>query len=90
MITLNVFVANPRAPREKGRTALSRARAASRRFGGRVEVCLRALDSLEAERLGAAVDPTVALDELILAAGQPPLAGHLVRALEVALEEENS
>jgi hypothetical protein len=55
-----------------------------------VGVRLLPLDSAEAQELGVAVEPTVAVGDLVLAAGQPPLAGHLVRALEAALKEGGS
>jgi hypothetical protein len=43
------------------------------------------LDSPEAAALGAAMEPTVAVGDFVIAAGQPPLAGHLLRAAQAAL-----
>jgi len=84
---IRLFLADPGNPSGPALAALSRAEAAARRFGGRVGVRLLPLDCAEAQELGAAVEPTVAVGDLVLAAGQPPLAGHLVRALEAAVKE---
>ena len=87
MVTVSVFVDDTDNPDEASRSALARAEAAARRFPNRAEVLVFPLDSEEAQARGALVGPTVAVDDLVVAAGQEPLAGHLVRAIEVALGE---
>ena len=87
MVTLSVFVADTDDPDEVSRSALARAGAAARRFPERAEVRAFPIDSEEAQAHGAIVGPTVAVGGLVIAVGRAPLAGHLVRAIEVALEE---
>lgn len=53
-----------------------------KRLGESVGVQVLGLDSPEAAELGAAVEPTVAVGDLVIAIGQPPLAGHLLRAAQ--------
>ena len=90
MIHLQVFVANPTDPSPVAATALQRVRAAARRFGGQVEVNVIALDDEAALERGIGMEPAVLVGELLVAVGQAPPAGHLVRAIEVALQREKS
>jgi len=53
---------------------------------GRAQVRVLGLGSEEAMLFGAAVEPTVAVGDMLVAVGQPPMAGHLLRAIETALE----
>jgi hypothetical protein len=82
---VTVFVADPESPSELAATAISRVRAAVQRFEGQAELRIVGLMSDEAAAAGVAIEPTVAVDDLILATGQAPPAGHIVRALTVAL-----
>ena len=83
---IQVFVTDPENPGPPAQTAIRRAEAVARRLEGRVTVQVLALDSPEAQALGAALEPTVAVQEMLIAIGQPPMAGHLLRAVEAALE----
>ncbi len=85
MPVIRIFVQDPDSPGEVARQALTRAEAAARRFEAGVEVRVVGLDEPEAADVGAAVEPTIAVDDLVLCIGQAPPAGHLVRALEAAI-----
>ena len=90
MIRLQLFVADPGDLSSVSQTALARARAAAARFPGEVEVETLALGSDEAIRRGLSLEPAVLVGELLIAVGQAPPAGHLVRALQAALDKERS
>ena len=89
MIVISVFVSQPDDPGELARTALKRVRAAASRFEGRVEVRTLALDDPLAYELAAAIEPTVAVGDLVVATGTPPPAGHVIRAIRAVLEEQS-
>lgn len=85
-VTIRVFVEDPGQPTDLARMAIQRAQAAAARHEGHVQVCVLALDSPEATELAVSVEPTVAVDDLVLATGQAPPAGHILRAVTVAME----
>ncbi len=84
MPRVTIFVADPERPGAIAQTAIARAQAAARRAPGPVEVAVLALDGEQALQLGASLEPTIAVDDLIVAVGQAPAAGHLLRALATA------
>ena len=86
LLTLTVFVANPREPTELEAQAVARSRAAAARFPGRVELSVLDLDSEEALLLGAVVSPTIVVGETALAVGRVPMAGQIKRYLQAALD----
>ncbi len=87
MVTVRVFVADVEQPGEVAQTLVQRAQAAARRFEGQARVELCGLDSPEATDCGAGVEPTVAVGDMVLAVGRALPAGHLVRAITLALED---
>jgi hypothetical protein len=54
-----------------------------------VQIQVLGLDTQEAMQVGAAVEPTVAVGDILVAVGQPPMAGHLLRAVEATLERDD-
>jgi len=84
---LTVFVASPEAPSDTAARAVAHARAAAGRFDD-VEVSVVALSDPSALERGIGLEPTVMVDDLVVAVGQAPPAGHLVRALQVARSRE--
>jgi hypothetical protein len=87
VVVIQVFVDLPSHASETANTAIRRAHAAVKRFGDCARVELVPIDSQRASDLGIAIEPTVAINGLVLAVGQAPSAGHLVRAIEAAVEE---
>lgn len=87
-IPLQVFIAEPTAPSPLAATALQRVRAAAARFGDRVAISVVALTDDAALERGIGMEPTVLVGDLVVGVGQPPPAGHLVRAIEAALQRE--
>jgi glycerol uptake facilitator protein len=79
-VTVRVFVDNPQQPSAVAQTALSRVQAAASRLAG-VSVEVLGLNSDEAIVAGAAVEPTVVVEDLVIATGQAPAAGHVIRAV---------
>lgn len=90
MALIQVFVADPGDPSPLAAMALQRVRAAARRFGARVEVRVVSLDDEGAVQRGISLEPAILVEELLVAVGQPPPAGHVVRAIEAALAKEGS
>lgn len=90
MVQILVFITDPGQPSPAAQTALQRVRAAAGRFGDQVEVLPLALTDAAAIERGVALEPTVLVDDLAVAVGQAPLAGHLVRAIESALQRKNA
>ena len=88
MVRVQIFVADPDSPSPLAATAVQRVRAAAGRFGEQVEVSVISLADDAALQLGIGMEPTVVVGELLVAAGQAPPAGHLVRAIEAALQRE--
>lgn len=82
-LTITVFVTDAEQPSEAGGRALAHARAAAARFPG-AEVRVLSPGDEEAEELGLIMEPTVLVGDLVVAVGQAPPAGHLVRALQAA------
>lgn len=89
MVQILVFIADPQHPSPAAQAALQRARAAAGRFADQVEVLPLALTDAAALDRGIALEPTILVDELAVAVGQAPPAGHLVRAIETALQRKN-
>lgn len=89
MVRVIVFIADPQQPSPTAQTALLRVRAAASRFGDQVEVVPLALTDDAAFDRGIALEPTILVDELAVAVGQAPPAGHLVRAIETAMQRKN-
>lgn len=89
MVQILVFIADPEQPSPTAQTALQRVQAAASRFGGQVEVVTAALTDDDALDRGIALEPTILVDELAVAVGQAPPAGHLVRAIETAILRKN-
>lgn len=87
-VLVRVLLADPASPSPEGSRALQHARAAVRRFGAAAEVRAVALHDPEVQVLGIGVEPTVLVDDLAIAVGTAPPAGHLVRAIERALAKE--
>jgi hypothetical protein len=85
MVTVRIFVSDPREPSAAGQAAVQHARAAAGRFPDQATVLVLALDGPEARELGVTLEPTVLVGDLVVAAGQVPPAGHLVRAIAAAL-----
>lgn len=90
MIQIHIFVANPADPSPVAATALQRVRAAVGRFGEQVEMTIVALDDEAALVRGLGMEPAVLVGDLLVAVGQAPPAGHIVRAIEAALQREKS
>jgi hypothetical protein len=90
MVKIQVFIANPTDPSPVAAMALQRVHAAASRFGDAIEVSIIALDDEAALERGLGMEPTVLVGELLVAVGQAPPAGHLVRAIEAALQREKS
>lgn len=90
MINVQVFIADPADPSPVAATTLQRVRAAASRFGAQVEICVVALADEAALQRGLGMEPAVLVGELLVAVGQAPPAGHVVRALEAALRREKS
>jgi hypothetical protein len=90
MALIQVFVVDPNDPSPVAATALQRARAAAGRFGPRVEVRVVSLDEESAVQRGISMEPAILVGELLVAVGQAPPAGHVVRAIEAALAKEGS
>jgi hypothetical protein len=85
-VMVRVFVDDPLQPTAVAQTAVSRVQAAASRLVG-VTVEVLGLNSDEAIMAGAAVEPTVVVDDLIIASGQAPAAGHVIRAVEAVRGE---
>lgn len=85
MIQITVFVVDPQAPSAAAARAIQHVSAAARRFGDQVEVRVLSLGDQAALDLGVSIEPTVLVDQLVVAVGQAPPAGHLVRAIDAAL-----
>lgn len=90
MALIRIFVADPGDPSSVAATALQRVRAAASRFGESVEVQVVWLDDESAVERGLSMEPAILVGELLVAVGQAPPAGHLVRAIEAALAKEGS
>lgn len=88
-VIVRVLLADPADPSPEGKRALQHARAAARRFGEAAEVRALALDDPTVQMLGIGVDPTVLVGDLAIAVGTAPPAGHLVRAIERILAQED-
>lgn len=80
-ISIRVFVDDPDSPSAVARSAISRVRAAAARLEP-VTVEVLPLGSDQAAMVGAAVEPTVAVEDLVITAGQAPVATHIIRAAE--------
>ena len=85
-VTVRVFVSDPGEPSELAGTAISRVRAAAARFKELAAVEVLPLAGAQAAETGAAIEPTVMVDDLILSIGQVPAAGHIARAITASLE----
>jgi hypothetical protein len=79
-ITIRVFVTDPGNPTDVAKTAITRTQAAAKRLGDSVAVAVLSLASDEAIIAGAAIEPTVAVEDLVISTGQAPAAGHIIRA----------
>ncbi|MEI6501819.1 MAG: hypothetical protein WCP21_12430 [Armatimonadota bacterium] len=90
MVNLQVFITDPADPSPVAAMTLQRVRAAAGRFGRDVAVTVLALDDEAALERGLGMEPAVLVGELLVAVGQAPPAGHLVRAIETALQREKS
>jgi hypothetical protein len=83
-----VFIGNLQSPSPAAQAATTRCQAAATRFAGQVEVSLAELSDPAALDRGISLEPAVLVGELLVAVGQAPPAGHLVRAIEAALARE--
>jgi len=90
VVWLRVFVGDGEKLAPESERALRHAEAAARRFPGLVTLEALALDAPPARERGIAIAPTVMVDDLVVAVGQAPPAGHLLRAIEAALGREGA
>lgn len=88
MVSITVIVDDVTAPGPQCASAIARARAAAKRCGDQASVDVVAADSDEAAQMGASATPTVAVDGLVLSVGRAAPAGHIMRAVELALEDD--
>lgn len=88
MVTVTVVMADPAQPSPVAARALHHVQAAAGRLAGQVSVEVLALDDPRALEFGLGLEPAVLVGSLLIAAGQAPPAGHVLRAIEAALARE--
>jgi hypothetical protein len=89
MVHLQVFVSDPDNLTPLGAAAVKHVQAAAGRFQpGQVGVSVLPLTHPAAVERGLSLEPAVLVGDLLIAVGQAPPAGHVVRALEAALQRE--
>ena len=90
MVHIQVLVSDPKNLSPVAQAALQHVEAAAGRFPGQVDVMVVGLMDLAAVERGIGREPAVLVEELVIAVGQAPPAGHLVRAIEAALQRKQA